>query len=87
MLYIFECKKRLEVRENAVSQGMVHAAARPRFQDLPGLPEIIVEEIVYRLLRLHYRRVQIHGGEPAREREVYSTSRAGKRQQRDMRVM
>lgn len=43
---------------------MVHAAVRPWLQDLFRLIEVVVEETVNRLFRLHYRGIQIHRCEP-----------------------
>lgn len=50
---MFHSENPLEKHDHAGPQGMIHAAVRPRLQDLPGLVEIVVEEEVYRLLRLH----------------------------------
>jgi len=44
---------------------MVHAAIRPWFQNFFRLIEIVVEETVNRLFRLHYRCIQIHRCESA----------------------
>lgn len=39
---------------------MVHAAIRPWLQDFSRLIEVIIEETMNRLFRLHYRCIQVH---------------------------